>query len=298
MELRQLKTFVTTANLLSFTKTANNLGYAQSTITSQIQALEEELGTMLFERLGKQIKLTKDGEHLHAYADQILKLSEEAKELISSSLIPTGSLTIGTAESLCLHRLPEVFNTFRSRYPKVEINIDFEACSDYRTLLRKNAIDIVFFLDVTCNEKDLVTHVLFEEPMAIIAAPNHPLSKKCQVLPHDISGQSLVLTALGCSYRRLFESILIQTGVKPSSVMGISSNEVIKKFVCDGWGIGFLPHIVVHQELLTNQLIALPWAGPSFNIKAQLIYHKEKWLSPALKAFINVILETFKNIGV
>lgn len=295
MELRQLKTFVTTAKALSFTKAANDLNYAQSTITSQIQALEEELSTMLFERLGKQIKLTKDGENLYAYADQILKLSDEAKDLISSSLTPRGPITIGTAESLCLHRLPEVFNTFRSRYPKAEINIRFDACSDYRTLLRKNDIDVVFFLDVTCNENDLVTHVLFEEPMAIIAAPNHPLTKKRQVIPHDISGQSLILTAPGCSYRELFESILTQTGVKPSSVMGVSSNEVIKKFVCDGWGIGFLPHIVVRQELIANQLIALPWAGPSFNIKAQLIYHKDKWLSPSLKAFINVTLETFKN---
>lgn len=295
MELRQLKTFVTTAEALSFTKAANNLSYAQSTITSQIQALEEELGTMLFERLGKQIKLTKDGEQLYAYADQILKLSDEAKDLVSSSLTPKGSLTIGTAESLCLHRLPEVFNTFRSRYPKVEINIDFDACSDYRTLLRKNTIDLVFFLDVPCNENDLVTHVLFEEPMAVIAAPHHPLAKKRQVTPYDISGQPLILTAPGCSYRQLFESILTQSGVRPSSVMGVSSNEVIKRFVCDGWGIGFLPHVVVHQELITNQLIALPWAGPSFDIKAQLIYHKEKWLSPALKAFISVILETFKN---
>lgn len=297
MEFRQLKTFVTTASLLSFTKAANNLGYAQSTITSQIQALEEELGTMLFERLGKQIKLTRDGENLYAYADQILKLSDEAKDLISSSLIPKGSLTIGTAESLCIHRLPAVFNKFRSHFPKVELNLHFDT-SDYRTLLRKNTIDIVFFLDVPCNENDLVTHVLFEEPMAVIAAPSHPLAKKHQVVPHDISGQSLILTSPGCSYRRLFESILTQAGVKPSSVMGVSSNEVIKKFVCDGWGIGFLPHIVVRQELMTNQLIALPWAGPSFAIKAQLIYHKHKWLSPALREFINITLEAFKNTGV
>ncbi|SMD12311.1 LysR family transcriptional regulator [Sporomusa malonica] len=297
MEFRLLKTFVTTTKLSSFTKAANDLGYAQSTVTNQIQALEEELGTMLFERLGKQIKLTKDGEHLYAYANQILKLSDEAKDLISSSLIPKGSLIIGTAESLCLHRLPGVFNTFRSRYPKVEINLHFDTGSDYRTLLRKNTIDIVFFLDVPCNENDLITHVLFEEPMAVIAAPNHPLAKKRQVIPHDLSGQSLILTANGCSYRRIFESILAQIGAKPASVMGVSSNEVIKRFVCDGWGIGFLPHVVVSQELKNNQLIALPWAGPAFAIKAQLIYHKDKWISPALRAFIDITLTAFKTAG-
>lgn len=293
MEIRLLKTFVTTATLLSFTKAADDQGYAQSTITSQIQALEEELGVMLFERLGKQIKLTKDGEQLYTYATQILKLSDEAKNLISSSLTPKGELIIGTAESLCLHRLPRVFSDFRSRYPRVEIQLRFDTGSDYRALLRKNAIDIAVFLDVQCEQKDLITQVLFEEPLAVIAAPSHPLANKQHVFPQDLNGEPLVLTAEGCTYRRIFESILSQAGAKPSSVMGVSSNEIIKKFVSDGWGIGLLPYIVVQQELQTNQLVALHWAGPPFAIYAQLIYHKEKWLSPSLKAFIDTTLAIF-----
>jgi DNA-binding transcriptional LysR family regulator len=295
MEFRELRAFVTTAKLLSFTKAAKDLGYAQSTITNQIQALEEDFGTMLFERLGKQIKLTKDGEHLYTYADQILKLADEAKDLISSSLTPKGELTIGTAESLCTYRLSEVFNAFRALYPNVELNIRFDTCSDYRTYLRKNTIDLAFIPDISCTESDLVTHVLFDVPMAVITAPNHPLAKKQQILPHDMNGQPLILTETGCSYRRLFESILTQAGAKPASILGVSSNEVIKRFVCDGWGIGFLPHATVKQEILADQLIALPWAGACFDIKAQLLYHKEKWLSPALRAFIKVTFETLKN---
>lgn len=286
---------MTVANLLSFTKAADSLGYAQSTVTGQIQALEEDLGVMLFDRLGKQIKLTKDGEQLYAYAAQILKLSNEAKDLVSSSPVPRGALTIGTAESLCIHRLPDVFNTFRSRYPNVEINIRFDAGGEYRTLLRKNTIDIVFFLDVPCNENDLITHILFEEPMALIAAQNHPLTKKEQIFPLDLHDEAFVLTSEGCTYRRILEGILAQAGAKPASVMGVSSNEVIKRFVGDGWGIGFLPYMVVEQELTNGQLKELRWAGPPFHIKAQLIYHKDKWLSPALKAFINVTLATMKR---
>ena len=291
MEIRLLKTFLAAASLLNFTKAAEQLGYAQSTITGQIQALEEELGIMLFERFGKQINLTKEGEALYTYAAQILKLSDEAKDLISSSLTPKGSLTIGTAESLCIHRLPEVLNAFRSRYPQVEINICFDTGSDYRTLLRKNTIDLAFLLDVPCNEPDLITHLLLEEPMAVIALPNHPLLNHPQIFPNDLHGEALVLTAEGCPYRKIFESILLQAGVKPASVIGVNSNEVIKKFVSDGWGIGFLPYIVVEQDLLNKQLSILNWTGPAFSINAQLIYHKNKWLSPALKAFVDLTLE-------
>lgn len=288
MELRQLKTLVTIAATSSFTKAADELGYAQSTVTGQIQALEEEFGTILFERLGKKIKLTKDGEQLIVYANQILKLTDTAKDQIANSSIPKGTLTIGTAESLCTHRLPEVFRVFRSQYPGVETNIRFDICSDYRTHLRKNTVDTVFLLDVACTDDDLISHVLFDEPMAILVAPSHPLANKVRITPQDLSGQSLILTEPGCSYRRLLESILIQAGVKPASVMGISSNETIKRFVCDGWGIGFLPEITVRPELMNRQLVAIPWDGPSFNIKAQLIYHKEKWLSPAMQAFIDI----------
>jgi len=77
--------------------------------------------------------------------------------------------------------------------------------------------------------------------------------------------------------------------------MGVNSNEVIKKFVCDGWGVGFLPHVVVAKEIEAGELVELPWRGPAFNIEAQLIYHKDKWLSPALQAFINVILDVFRK---
>jgi DNA-binding transcriptional LysR family regulator len=294
MEFRQLKTFVTTVKHLSFTKAANDLGYAQSTITGHIQALEEEFATMLFERIGKQVKLTKDGEHLYPYAEHILKLSEEAKDLLSSSATPKGPLTVGIPESLCMHRLSDILHEFRSSYPQVEISLRLDTCSGYQAHLRKNTIDISFFLDRPCSDHDLITHILFEEPMAVIAAPNHPLAQKPEVTASDLSGQALILTEDGCSYRRIFESILTQASAKPASILGVTSNEAIKKFISNGWGIGFLPYITIEQELVNNQLVALPWTGPAFDIWAQLVYHKEKWLSPALKAFIDLTLARTK----
>lgn len=297
MELRQLNTFLTVVKLMSFTQAANHLGYAQSSITHQIQLLEEELGTMLFERLGKQIKLTKAGEDLCIYAEKILKLCAEAKAVVADSATPSGTLTIGTPESLCTHRLPEVFTVFRKRYPHVEINISLDSYADYRAKLRKNLLDIMFFLDAPSNETDFITEVLFEEPMAVIAAPSHPLAQKSKITALDINNQSLILTELGCSYRRIFEGILAQAGAKPASILAFSSNEVIKKFVMDGWGIGFLPEITIKQELLSGELAALSWCDTPFNIKTQIIYHKDKWLSPALRAFLAVTREIFAAIN-
>ncbi|MBP2643226.1 MAG: gltC 1 [Firmicutes bacterium] len=295
MELRQLKTFVTIVNAASFTKAATELGYAQSTITSHIQLLEEEFGILLFERLGKRLKLTDYGDKLYLYAKQILNLADEAKETIPNFQTLKGSIIIATAESLCTHRLPPILKAFRSRYPHIEINIRFDVGSNYRTSLKKNIVDIVFFLDAPCTDGDLIVHSIFAEPMSVIASPNHPLTKKNQVFPQDINGQSLILTQETCSYRCIFESILTQAGAKPSAVLGLGSNEVIKKFVRDDWGLGFLPYIAVQQELSDNLLVALPWCGPPFPISAQLIYHKDKWLSPVLRTFISFFLEYCKQ---
>ena len=131
--------------------------------------------------------------------------------------------------------------------------------------------------------------------MAIITAPDHLLAYKKTVTVQDMNNQSFILTEPGCSYRRIFESILTQAGVTPASVIAFSSNDVIKKFVMDGWGIGFLPRIAVEQEYKEGRLAILPWIGPPFQIKTQIIYHKDKWLSPALRAFIDVTTETFKH---
>src|SRR5690242_2052558 len=108
MEIRQLNTFTAIAKMGSFTQAAEMLGYAQSSVTTQIQLLESELETKLFERMGKSITLTSEGTRLLPYAQKILKLSEEAKSVIGNSDVPKGALTVGAPESLCVMRLPGI----------------------------------------------------------------------------------------------------------------------------------------------------------------------------------------------
>lgn len=291
MDFRQLATFVEAAKQLNFTKASTTLGYAQSTVTIHIQTLEEELKTQLFERIGKQIKLTADGRQFYAYAEKLLNLSNEAKEVVCSSVSPKGVIELGTAESLCIYRLSDVLIDFRALYPDVEVKIRFDTSDDFYQHLRKNVVDVAIVLDNRCVAEDIVTHVLAEEPMVVIAAPGHPLAAKKKVLPRDLQGQPLILTEESCSYHLLFESILYQSQVRPGSVMSIGSLEVIKKFVSHNWGFGFLPRATVEAEVAAGKLSVLPWAGPAFCVTSQLLYHKDKWISPALRVFIDFVIE-------
>lgn len=133
MEIRQLKTFQVAAATLNFSGTAETLNYAQSTVSSQIGALEQELGVQLFDRIGKSVLLTTAGQTLLDYTQQILKLADEAQQVVAGSDIPAGTLTIGAPESLCVYRLPPVLRRFREEYPQVTIALQPGSCPDLRT---------------------------------------------------------------------------------------------------------------------------------------------------------------------
>lgn len=291
MDNRQLKTFLTIAKLQSFNLAAQNLNYAQSTITSQIQLLEKELGARLFDRLGHSITLTPAGKKLVPYADQIIKLSEDAKNVFENSEVPSGTLSIGAVESLCVMQLPKILKEYRLRYPNVEISLKFGTSADFLRYLKENVIDIAFFLEKTIYEDDFISVKNFSEPLILLASPDHPLTIKENVFPEDLNCEPLILTDKGCSYRSLFESILLQHNLKPRIAVETGNIESIKQLTMSGLGISLLPQVAVEEECAQKRLIKLNWSGPTLELMAQVMHHKNKWISAPLKAFIQLLNE-------
>ncbi len=291
MELRQLTSFVTVAKLGSITQAANVLGYAQSSITTQMQLLEVELGAKLFERLGRNLNLSSAGLKLLPYAQQILQLSYEAQQVLAVGETLKGTLTIGAVESLCVKRLPELVKEFRQRYPAVELVLKLGNCSDFPQLLTDNLIDVAFSLGQQNIPAYLISERCCEEPMVLLAPPGHPLLAQSAVFPHDLAGTPLILTEATCPYRSVFETILYEAGIQPYSVLETGSLQAIKQFAMSGLGITLLPAIAVTEELATGRLVELPWVGPDFEMKTQVLYHKDKWLSPPIRALLDLAAE-------
>lgn len=121
MEIKQLITYKTAAENLNFTLTARMLNFAQSSVTAQIKALEAELGTPLFERLGKRLVLTEAGRQFKLYADKMIILTEEAKMVVRGDKEPAGTLIIGAQESQCTYRLPPILKKFKDQFPHVRL---------------------------------------------------------------------------------------------------------------------------------------------------------------------------------
>ena len=286
MDTRQLKAFIAVADNCSFTKAAEILDYAQSSITGQVGSLEDELGIKLFERLGRKVILTREGERFMAYAEKILKLFSEAQEVVSESLIPRGTLIIGAPETLSAVRLPPLIQQFHSHYPGVEMILKKFRAKEMTTFLRNNQIDVAFCLGREIYSSDLVSEILMFEQVVLVSGAGHPITQKIPVTPREIQGMTLVLCEEGCGYRMAFEKFLQDAGVRPGSVLEFGSIEAIKKCVIQQLGITLLPRMALEGELSRGELTDLQWQGPDFDTNTQVVYHKDKWISPALSAFL------------
>ena len=295
MEIRQLRTFKSVATLLSFHKTAKNLNYAQSSISAQIQALEQELGVQLFDRLGKRILLTEAGERLLQYADKVLDLTAEIRTELTQTKEPQGSLTIRIPESLGVHQLPPVIREFHRSYPQVLLNFTVCAQEELQKDLRKGITDLAFLYADSIQASDLGFEVLGFESLVLVASPKHPLVNQKIVYTKDLGVETHLLSRVDCSYRRIGERILAEKGVHPKSTLIFHSVETLKRCVQQGVGIALLPETAVKEECAKKKLVVLPWEEGKLETAFMMIWYQERWLSPTLKAFMKITKEILKT---
>ncbi len=297
MEIRQLRTFWTVANLLSFNRAAERLHYAQSSISAQIQALEEELGVPLFDRLGRRVLLTEAGMRLLQYAEKIVSLVDESRAEVAEGKEPQGSLTIRIPESFGVHRLPPIIKKFHAHFPNIKLNFITCAHEGLDKDLRKGITDLAFLLTESVQAADLAVEVLGFESLALVAGPDHPLARRSSLCAGDLAGETILFSRADCSYRRMFQRLLDEQEVPYGKGLEFSSVEVVKRCVAAGIGITILPEIAVAEEVAAKQLRKLPWTDGELEVATLMIWYKERWVSPTLNAFMEVTREGMKAEG-
>jgi DNA-binding transcriptional LysR family regulator len=289
MELRQLMSFQAVADTGSFTRAAEQLGYVQSNVTAHIQALEHELAVVLFDRLGRRVQLTSAGQRLLEYANQILALASEAHSMVSAG--STSKIVISAPESLCAYRLPALLRETRQRLPQVQVAFRPIPANLLRQQVLAGTIDVAFSLEPQSENEGLYCETLAQEPIVLLAPPEHYLAQQQQVVVSDLQAESLLLTEAGCAYRVRFEQVLRAAAIVPQQVLEFSSVEAIKQCVVAGMGIAVLPQITVARELAQGDLVALPWASDDLSMSSQMIWHAKRWCSPTMSEFLALARE-------
>ncbi|MET8584038.1 LysR family transcriptional regulator [Streptomyces collinus] len=282
MELRLLVTFEKVAAVGSFTRAAAELAYAQSSVTSQVRALGSSLGVELFDRLGSRIRLTEAGERLLPYARQIIELTEEARTAVTGAGEPSGTLTVGTMESLTSYRLPPLLEYFHHRHPGVRIALRTTIGDETRQALRQGTYDVGFLMEEETGHPGLESVVLAVEPLALVAAPGHAMAGR-PLSTADLTGQPLLATEPGCAYRDLFEREL--TASAPVDFLEFGTIEATKRAAAAGLGIALLPEVTVAAELAEGSLVRLAWEPP-FTLRTQLAWRSGKRLAAHVRLFV------------
>jgi len=288
MEFRQLKTFQTVATLLSFNRAAEVLNYAQSTISAQIKALEEDLDVKLFDRLGKRVILTEAGERLSEYARKMLDIEAETLADVKGRTQSQGSLTIRVPQSIGNNYLPEVLAEYRRRYPGVSLNFHTCAFHSLEHELQTGVTDLAFLLAESINSANLEAEPLSFERLLMVSNVGHPLAKKSKVSIEELAGEPIFLAKADCGYRMVFEQMLTEAKVGPQTLLEFNSVEMLKACLIRSSGVTMIPEITVRAEIDRGDLSILQWEDPHMETAILMIWHKAKWLSPSLRAFMDI----------
>ena len=291
MELRNLITFIHVAELGSFTKAAEQLDYSQSTVSFQIKQLEDELDCLLFERINHTITLTERGHELVSYAHKVRSLTDEFKETLENDNGCCGHIHIVTPDSVCDDMINRIYIDFHDKYPGISIKFTTADTTVMFDMLDHNEADVIITLDNHSYHKDYV--IAKEKPISMhfVANAKSKFANIKNLSIRDIINEPFILTEYGQGYRRVFDKELAKKSLEITPILEIGRTDIITSLIAKGNMLSFLPDFVTKNLVKTGELCYLDVCDINIEIWEQLIYHKNKWMSKALKTLLNYIIE-------
>lgn len=290
MDFDQLETFLEVARHTSFSRAAEKRFRTQPAISSQIRALEEEVGGRLFDRSGGKVALTSAGKVFQQYAEQALEARKGMMVTLAElERVPRGEIVVGANEGTCLHILPEVFAEFKKLYPNVAVQISRLERAKILESIIDNSVDFGVVSTPVADKRLTVVNIHRDE-LVIIAPPGHPLSQRKQAGIGDVAVFPLLLPKVGRT-RDALENLFHEHRLKPKISMELDSSELLKRFVAANVGVGFIARSNVLEDVKAGVLVAVTLAEASIRRDLALVFRKDKALSRAALAFIEVAVK-------
>lgn len=293
LELRQLRYFIEVAEREHVTEAADNLNVAQSAVSFQITKLEEELGISLFERKGRNIKLTQIGAIFLFYIKKALKSIDDAKEKIDEYLDPqSGTIRIGYPTSLASYWLPTVISAYKEKVPNVSFHLRQGSYAFLIDAVKNGEIDLAFLGPVPTKDPDLKARILFTESISALLPINHPLSERKSLSLSDLRNDSFVLFPKGYILHKIAVDACNQAGFIPNITSEGEDMDALKGLVSAGIGVSLLPESTFYDST-PRFTVKIPIDTPSVNRTVGIITPKNRDLAPSEKLFYQFVIEFF-----
>ncbi len=289
MTIRHLKIFIAVYNERNMTMAANKLFITQPSVSQAIKELETYYGVELFERISNKLYVTESGKKVYQYAKHIMKLFDELEDGLKENaskkkLIIGANYTVGV---ILIHKYIKKFN---SLYSNSEIKVIVNKASILKEMLRKNELDLALIEEIK-NESDFIEDFFYNDRIVVVADPEHPLFQQNEVTAYDVVNEHLLLREKGAGVRNLFELKMNQIGLVIKPYWESTSTTALINAAENKIGIAVLPFELVKDHVDSGCLRELKVKDIDLSRKLIVIYHKDKFLTSAMKDFIEICHE-------
>jgi LysR family cyn operon transcriptional activator len=294
MELRHVRYFLAVADALHFTKAAESVHVSQPALSAQIKQLEEEMGTPLFDRVGRRIHLTRAGRIFQDHARRVLHEIEAARVAIDEMEgLQPGTLVIGALQTVNASLIPEIVARFSDAHPGIVLKVEELSGPDIEEGVTGGRLDTgIGFLPPVSGK--LEAELLFEDDLVLIAPPRHRLTKRRRVATRDLRREPLVLLSTAFYARRLLDDSFQAAGVTPMVAVEMNSIEVILATVQKGTLATVLPRLSLGKNQAT-QLKAIALTNPTTRRQVGLLWRKGSYRNGAARVLVDQVKAVVKE---
>jgi len=293
--LRQLQVFEAAARLGGYTRAAESLHLSQPAVSMQIRQLEAQAGMPLFDQIGKKVHLTDAGRTLYNHAQSILAQVNEAQlELEEMRGVRRGQLNI-TIASTANYFAPRLLAAFCQRHPEVKVSLDVSNREHILELLNETDKDLAI-MGRPPQASDLVAHPFMENPLVVIAAPDHPLAQARNIPLARLNEETFISREVGSGTRMATERFFDEAGTRLTTAMEMSSNEAIKQAVQAGLGLGVVSVHTLEMELALGRLVILDVQGFPILRHWYAVHRQGKRFSAVAQAFLNFVMDEAEQL--
>lgn len=285
MDTQLLEAFVAVADTESFSMAAEELHLTQSAVSKRIALLEQQLDCRLFDRIARSVTLTEAGTTLLPRANRILgELAESRQTIADLSGSVSGRLKLAISHHVGLRRLPSVLKQFTGRYPDVQLDVAFmDSERAYQAIMHGQHELAVVTLSPDNNPK-LITKTVWPDPMSFVTAPNHPIINLKKPGLSELEKFPAILPEASTYTRQIVQQLFDDQQLKLTTTMTTNYLETIKEMVSIGLGWSLLP-----KHMMDDQLRELKLPTAQLTRDLGYVHHREKSLSNAAKAFIEIL---------
>ena len=283
MDINNLRAFIKVAEHGSFSLAAESLHLTQPAVSKRVAALESELNTRLFDRIGHQVTLTEGGNQLLPRANNMLnEVADIRRSLANLNTQVTGTLSMGTSHHIGLHRLPPVLRKFSQSYPEVQLDLQFMGSENACNAVEHGQLELAIATLPTHPSSQLELTPIWDDPLCFVVGRDHPLAKISHPMLTNLSDYQAVLPTIGTYTRDILEQALSPKGI--SIQTGISTNylETLKMLVSIGLGWSLLPGTL----LKGSEFKIIPIEELQLRRTLGAIRHRKRTLSNAARAML------------